>query len=99
MKIEYDKTIDAKYVRIKKGKVAYTKKEQDWLLLDCSEEGNVLGIEILDASKHTVTLQTVLGVFCGYSTSTYLYNNKKSENIEMTINSPKYEASNRPILV
>lgn len=61
MNIEYDKKADTKYVRIKKGKVAYTKKEHDWLLYDCSKNGNVLGVEILDASKHPISLSTIKG--------------------------------------
>ena len=56
MEIKYDKKIDAKYVYIKKGEIAYTKKEQDWLLFDCAKNGDVLGVEILDASQHLVSL-------------------------------------------
>ena len=61
MEIKYDKKIDAKYVRIKNGKITHTKKEQDWLLFDCAKNGDVLGVEILDASKHLVSLSTVAG--------------------------------------
>ncbi len=63
MKIKYDKEIDAKYVYIRSGKIAHTKKEQSWLLLDCNKSGDVLGIEILDSSKHPITISTVAGRF------------------------------------
>lgn len=89
MEIKYDKTIDAKYVRIKEGKVAHTKKEQDWLLFDCAENGDVLGVEILDASKHFVSLFTIMGKLLGYSvidSKTSLNNDKI---LELTIKSPE----------
>lgn len=56
MKIEHDKEADAKYVRVSKEKIAKTKKVEDWLLYDVSESGEVIGVEILDASIHEVTL-------------------------------------------
>jgi len=52
MQIEHDKIADAKYIRIKKGKIMRTKKESDWLLLDLAKNGDILGIEILQASKN-----------------------------------------------
>jgi uncharacterized protein YuzE len=67
MEIKYDKEIDAKYVYIKKGKIARTKKEQDWLLFDYAENGDVLGVEILDASRHLVSFFTVAGKLVGHS--------------------------------
>lgn len=54
MKVQYDKSSDAKYIRLKRGKVAWTEREEDWLLFDYSLRGEVLGIEILNASKHPV---------------------------------------------
>jgi uncharacterized protein YuzE len=58
MKIKYDSKIDAKYVTIKSGKVASTKPINDWLFFDVNKNGEVLGVEILDASVNYVTLQT-----------------------------------------
>jgi uncharacterized protein YuzE len=89
MEIKYDKTIDAKYVRIKDGKIAHTKKEQDWLLFDCAENGDVLGIEILDASRHFVSLFSIMGKLLGYSVvdyKTFLNDNKTPE---LTTKSPE----------
>ena len=66
MKIKYDKIIDAKYIRIKSGNIAKTEKKQDWLLFDCDKSGEVLGIEILDASKHPTGFFTVGEKLVGY---------------------------------
>jgi len=65
MRISHDKKIDAKYIRLKKGKIESTKKVEDWLLLDCNKEGEVLGVEILDASKHYVGVHLIMGKFEG----------------------------------
>jgi len=54
MNIEYDKKADAKYIRFKKGKVAKTIEKKPWLLFDYNEIGEVLGMEILNYSKHPV---------------------------------------------
>lgn len=58
MKVSYDKIVDAKYITFKKGKVFATKPLNDWLFLDINKKGEVLGVEILDASKNEVALQT-----------------------------------------
>ena len=58
MKVSYDKSIDAKYVTFKKGKIFATKPLNSWLFLDINKKGEVLGIEILDASTNEVVLQT-----------------------------------------
>jgi uncharacterized protein YuzE len=59
----YDKEIDAKYVRVKEGKIAYTKPKTDWLILDFNKDGEVVGVEILNASKHVVNIPTIVKVF------------------------------------
>ncbi len=58
MKIDYDKKIDAKYVSFREGEVHATQVLKEWLMLDLDVNGNVLGVEILDASKNLVSLQT-----------------------------------------
>lgn len=50
MKITYDKIADAMYIYLNKTKVFRTVKMADRLLVDLDKGGNVLGIEILDAS-------------------------------------------------
>jgi uncharacterized protein YuzE len=51
MKITYDKMADALYIYLRKGKVAKTKKVTNRFLIDVDKKGNVLGIEILEASR------------------------------------------------
>ena len=67
MQIEYDKKADTKYIRIKNGKIAQTKKKFDWLLFDCANNGEVLGIEILDASLNLVSIITSNDELIGFS--------------------------------
>ena len=66
MTIKYDKESDSKYVRINKGVVATTKKEHDWLFFDYTKDGEVVGVEVLNASKHPISITTMLGMFAGY---------------------------------
>ena len=61
MLIKYDKKVDAKYITLfpkkrKKGVVVRTEKIQPWLLVDYDKEGNIFGVEVLNASKNLVTL-------------------------------------------
>ena len=51
MKITYDKDADAMYIKLLEGKFASNKEIDRNTILDLDEEGNILGIEILDASK------------------------------------------------
>ncbi len=61
MNITHDKKIDAQYISLKKGKIAYTKKETDWLFFDCAKNGDILGIEILNASNNPLPLSALKG--------------------------------------
>jgi len=49
-KIEYDKTVDALYVRASKGSVYKTYKLSSRVLFDVDKKGKLIGIEVLDAS-------------------------------------------------
>tara|TARA_Y100000310_G_scaffold341216_1_gene439656 strand:- start:354 stop:566 length:213 start_codon:yes stop_codon:yes gene_type:complete len=51
MEISYDKKADAIYVEFRKGEFAKNKKIDDLTILDLDSEGNILGLELLDASK------------------------------------------------
>jgi len=51
MNIEYDKSADAAYIRLNKGKVKKTVKLKDRLLVDVDKDDKILGIEILDFSS------------------------------------------------
>ena len=51
MKINYDKIADAIYFLVKEGKVKKSIKIDDRLVVDISEKGDIVGIELLDASS------------------------------------------------
>jgi len=51
MEINYDKTADALYIELRKGEFAENKKIDDITIMDLDKDGNVLGIEFLEASK------------------------------------------------
>jgi uncharacterized protein YuzE len=55
MKITYDKSVDAMYIKLNE-KLAYksSKKISDDVVIDYSKDGNVIGVEILTASKNTI---------------------------------------------
>lgn len=52
MKITYDKKVDAMYIKLRVGNYDHTKKVTDDILVDVSKKGEILGLEILDASKN-----------------------------------------------
>ena len=51
MKISYDPKVDAMYIRFKSGRYDHTKKITDEILVDITQDGKVLGLEILDAKR------------------------------------------------
>jgi len=51
VKISYDPKVDAMYIRFKSGRYDHTKKITDEILVDITQDGKVLGLEILDAKK------------------------------------------------
>jgi uncharacterized protein YuzE len=51
MDIQYDTIADAVYVSVGKGEIARTVKNSERFLVDVDKSGNVVGIEILDASS------------------------------------------------
>lgn len=50
MKIEYDREVDALYIRIQEKYVAKTKEIAEGINVDFDEDGKVIGFEILDAT-------------------------------------------------
>jgi uncharacterized protein YuzE len=56
MKIQYDKDVDAAYIYlehpIKEGEVKKTIKVKEDINVDFDDSGRLLGVEILNASKH-----------------------------------------------
>ena len=51
MKIEYDKEVDAIYINIQCKQVHRTIEVQEGINLDMDEDGKIIGLEILDATK------------------------------------------------
>ena len=50
MKMCYDKTADAMYIRLRDGKIKGTVKVNDRLMIDVDQKGNTIGVELLDAT-------------------------------------------------
>ena len=50
MKLNYDKIADAIYIQIKVGKIDSTMEISDVVIHDLDKNGNILGIELLNAS-------------------------------------------------
>jgi uncharacterized protein YuzE len=51
MKIEYDKEVDALYIRIQAKKVLHTKEIEEGINLDLDEDGKVIGLEIIGITE------------------------------------------------
>lgn len=53
MKIEYDQSADAMYIRLCSGTVVESDEVRPGVVLDFDAAGRVLGIEMLDVSQRT----------------------------------------------
>lgn len=51
MKIEYDKEVDALYIRIQEKKVSRTKEVEEGINLDFDAQGKIIGLEIIGATE------------------------------------------------
>ena len=51
MKIEYDRKVDALYIRLQEKYVARTVEVEEGLNLDLDENGKLIGLEVLDATE------------------------------------------------
>jgi uncharacterized protein YuzE len=51
MKIEYDKEVDALYIRIQEKKVFKTKEIAEGVNIDLDESGKLIGLEIIGATE------------------------------------------------
>ncbi|MEO0248225.1 MAG: DUF2283 domain-containing protein [candidate division WOR-3 bacterium] len=52
MTVTYDQQADAMYVKFKRKKVDRTRGITDYFIVDLDQEGEVIGLEILAASRH-----------------------------------------------
>jgi len=53
MVIKYDKEIDVIYIRLSDNKIIESNEDKQGIILDYDGAGNIVGIEILNASKKT----------------------------------------------
>ena len=51
MKVKYDKEVDILYINLSNEPIKESDESKPGIIIDYSESGNVVGIEILDASK------------------------------------------------
>ena len=51
MKIEYDREVDAVYIYLQEKEVVKTIELSDVVKVDLDEKGNLIGIEVLDATQ------------------------------------------------
>ena len=60
MKVNYDEQSDAMYIRFSDSSCYESDEVKKGIILDYDEQGRVIGIEILDASKQMPAPQTQL---------------------------------------
>ena len=53
MKINYDREVDVLRILLSKREIVESDEAKDGVILDYDSDGNVVGLEILHASKHT----------------------------------------------
>jgi uncharacterized protein YuzE len=51
MKVKYDKEVDVLYISLNQEQVKESDESKPGIVIDYSDNGNIVGIEILDASK------------------------------------------------
>jgi uncharacterized protein YuzE len=51
MKIEYSKSIDALYIRLREARIVDSIDIEEGVTADLDEKGHIVGLEILDASE------------------------------------------------
>ena len=52
MRVRYDEEVDALYIRLKESKYHESDEVKEGVILDYDKEGNVIGVEILDATSY-----------------------------------------------
>lgn len=54
MKVKYDKETDILYIRLSEIAIDESNEDKDGIILDYSATGQLVGIEVLNASKTTI---------------------------------------------
>ena len=52
MKVKYDKDVDILYIRLSEDKIKESDEDKPGIILDYDDNGNIIGIEVLNASKN-----------------------------------------------
>jgi uncharacterized protein YuzE len=60
MKITYDPETDTLTIRLKKSRVSESDELQEGIIADLDAKGNIVGLEILDASKRVTEPQNMV---------------------------------------
>lgn len=60
MKVHYSPRVDAMYIKMNDNVVVSTKRVGDTIILNFGEDGEIVGIELLDASKSVADLSEVI---------------------------------------
>jgi uncharacterized protein YuzE len=56
MKIKYDKEVDVMYIRFTDKDIDHSEETSSGIVVDYDENGNMVGIELLQISKRTNTV-------------------------------------------
>lgn len=59
MNIEYDPEVDALYVRLSQRKIVESEQVQPGIVLDFDEDGKVVGVEVLHASRRDLAPESL----------------------------------------
>ena len=51
MKVKYDKEVDILYIHLSDQKIKESDEDKPGIILDYDDSGNIIGIEVLNASK------------------------------------------------
>ena len=76
MKIEYDREVDALYVRLQEKYVERTIEIEEGINIDLDESGKLIGIEILDATER-YSLSDIFNI----STENLILDNKDIQKV------------------
>jgi uncharacterized protein YuzE len=60
IRIKYDKEVDVVYIQFSEKQVAESDEDKLGIILDYDAEGNIVGIEVLEASKKMVQPNSVV---------------------------------------
>lgn len=60
MKIKYDKEADVLYLKLSEAQVAESDEDKPGIIIDYDKKGNVVGIELLEASKRTENPEDII---------------------------------------